>query len=304
MTDLSELNSRFAIPGQLQFSQRGEGIVVAELSNDFGSADIALQGAQVLSWVPQQSAPVFWLSEAAVFRKGQAIRGGVPICWPWFGPHETEPSFPNHGFARTRDWTFVQCRSLPGGQTELLLRLGFDEDLQDYWPHQTPIELNLVLGKSLEISLNTRNLSAGPVTITEALHAYFAVDDIRRVSVYGLEDKEYLDSVDSSRRKRQEGVVAISGETDRVYVNTPDVCLIDDPLVGRRIRIAKQGSRSTVVWNPWIEKSQRLGDMGTEAYRHMLCLETTNAAQDRVSIAPGGQHCLKAEYSVDALSEY
>ncbi len=299
MTDLAALNGRFAIPGTLVFREGPGGLLVIEVNNQAATALIALQGAQVMRWAPRGENPVIWLSGAARFAPGKSIRGGAPVCWPWFGAHPTEAGFPAHGYARTLSWEVVRSEVLNAEQTRLLFKLVETAATRAWWPHHTPLECRITVGGTLELELVTRNQDRAPVTISEALHTYFEVGEVSQVQVLGLEDGEYLDKVDGFRRKTQSGPIGISGEVDRVYVNNSNACVISDPVLQRRILIDKRGSESTVVWNPWIDKAVQLGDMGDEGYRHMLCVESGNAADNVVDIAPGDEHRLWVSYRVE-----
>ena len=300
IADYSELNARFGIPHQVNFKEGPGGLAVAEVNNSRASAVIALQGAQVMSWAPHGAQPVIWLSPAAKFTPGKSMRGGVPVCWPWFGPHVGEAGFPAHGFARTAQWAPLKTEALAEGGTRLVFALSAGEHSRAQWPHATPLECHISVGDTLEIDLVTRNDGAAPVTIGQALHTYFTVSDIRRVTVIGLDGCPYLDKVDGGKRKRQSGAVYFDGETDRIYLDSSEDCVIEDPGLQRRIRISKHGSRSTVVWNPWMDKAAKMGDMGDDGYLRMLCVESANAADDVVSIAPGAEHHLWVRYSLEA----
>lgn len=298
--DFSALNARFGVPGQLSFKEGPGGLAVAEVANSQATAVIALQGAHVMSWTPRGARPVIWLSPAAKFAPGKSIRGGVPVCWPWFGPHAADAALPAHGYARTTPWEVMHSEALAGGATRVVFRLLENETTRAQWPHATPVECRITVGASLEIELVTRNAGAAPVTIGQALHTYFEVSDIRRVTVAGLDGCPYLDKVDGGQRKRQAGPVSFSGEVDRIYLDSLADCVIEDPDARRRIVISKRGSRSTVVWNPWIEKAAKMGDLGDDGYLRMLCVESANAADDTVTLAPGAEHRLWVNYAVEA----
>lgn len=297
--DYAALNARYGIGNQVVFKEGPGGLALVEVKGVHGSAAVALQGAQLLSWMVRSAPALVWLSPAANYVEGKSVRGGVPICWPWFGPHPMQPSFPTHGFARTLPWDIVETQILPQGETHLAFQFTPGEATSKWWPHASRVECHMVIGEALEMELVTYNLSRDTITITEALHTYFGVSDIRQVRVLGLEGIEYLDKVGGGR-KRQEGAITFDGETDRVYLNTTDACVIDDPGHRRRIHITKHGSRSTVVWNPWIEKAAKLGDLGEDGYLHMLCVESANAIDDAVTVAPGAEHRLRVRYSVEA----
>jgi dihydroxy-acid dehydratase len=298
--------ARFAIPGQLSFRTGAGGLVYADIDNAGGRATICLQGAHLVSFRPKsQHTPVVWVSDAAKFAPGKSIRGGAPVCWPWFGAHPSEASFPGHGFARTVAWQVVGSRKRNDARTEITLELLENEQTRKQWPHPTRLTLTVVVGERLEMRLTTTNTGDAPIEIGEALHTYFHISDVGAISVEGLEGGDYHDKVDNFARKTQRGAVAFAGEVDRVYVDTAAECVIVDPGLGRRIRVAKSGSQSTVVWSPWTDKAQQMGDMGQgrsgAGWREMVCVESGNAMDNVVAVAPGESHTLAVTYSVEAL---
>lgn len=301
MQDSAALNARYGIPEQLSFKVVAGGLIVAEVNNAHATASIALQGAHLMTWAPKGELPVIWLSRDAKPAPGKSIRGGVPICWPWFGPHASEPKFPGHGFARTVPWSVVDTQKLGNGATRLVFRLVHSDATRAQWPHPSEVEIHMVVGTTLEFDLVTRNTGGAAITVGDALHTYFEVGDVSKVKVHGLDGCPYLDKVDGGARKQQSGPVTIAGEVDRIYLNSIADCVIEDAVLKRRIRIAKQGSASSVVWNPWIEKAAKMGDLGEKGYLNMLCVESTNADADVVSIVPGAEHHLWVRYSVEAL---
>ena len=299
-TDIAALNARFGIAGQVVFKQGQGGLDVVEVNNAHSSASILLQGAHLMTWAPKGEKPVIWMSRDAKYVPGKSVRGGVPVCWPWFGPHAKEASFPGHGFARTVMWEMIGTKALPEG-TWLAFRLVPTEATRAQWPHQSEVVLQMVIGKTLDMDLATWNTGKKPITIGDALHTYFEVGDVRYAKVHGLHLIDYLDKVDGGKKKQQLGPVIVGSEVDRVYLNTADTCVIEDTKLARRIRISKQGSRSTVVWNPWIEKANKMGDLGPDGYLNMICVESTNAADDVVTLAPGAEHHLWVRYSVEPI---
>jgi glucose-6-phosphate 1-epimerase len=302
--DAATLNAHHGIPDQLSFTETSGGLIVAEIDNAHATATIALQGAHLMTWTPKSAGQsVIWLSQAAKLAPGKSIRGGVPICWPWFGPHPVEPGFPGHGFARTVPWSVVETQKLVNGATRLVFRIVHSDSTRAQWPHPTELEIHMVVGPTLDIDLVTRNTGQAAIRIGDALHTYFEVGDVREVKVHGLDGCTYIDKVDADKRKRQIGPVTIAGEVDRIYLDSTADCVIEDPRLRRRIRIAKKGSASTVVWNPWTEKAAKMGDLGEEGYLNMLCVESTNADADQVDLAPGAEHHLWVSYSVEALGE-
>lgn len=292
---LGSLNSRFGLAARLHFADSGCGLSVAQITTPQASARVALQGAHVLAWQPTGQSPVLWVSRAAIYAPGHAVRGGVPVCWPWFGARD---GLPAHGFVRTRRWQVRAASQDAAGQ--VVLRLGMRDDARTraLWDFAFDLELSVTVGPSLRLALSTRNTGAAPFTITQALHSYFCVGDIAQTSVKGLDGCDYLDKVQDFAPARQKGAVEFTGETDRIYTDTTTDCVIEDSASGRSIRVAKQGSTSTVVWNPWCEREKAIADMAAGEHRHMLCVETCNAGPDQITLAPGDSHTLAATISV------
>lgn len=296
MSQLEDLRRRFAGADFLSFTEPAPGFVALRVTTAFATASIALQGAHVMTWQPTGQAPVIWLSPQAKFAPGKSIRGGVPLCWPWFGPHASEPGYPGHGFARTIPWQLVAARKLPDGRVHLEFEPVMNDAARAQWPHAATVRYGVTVGQELEVALATTNTGSVSFELGQALHTYFEIGDIRQASVAGLAGCTYIDKVDGGQRKRQEGALSFSGETDRVYLGSAGCCEIHDPLLGRRLLITSTGSRSTVVWNPWSEKAEKMGDFGPEGHLHMVCVETANAADDTIALAPGETHCMAAQY--------
>jgi glucose-6-phosphate 1-epimerase len=286
------LNARYGLPGKLRIHDAAPGIPIIEITTADATARIAVQGGQVLEWQPKGQRPVLWVSKAAVYQSGKGVRGGVPVCWPWFGPGPE--GMPAHGFVRTRMWEVRETREDLAKSVFVRLGIKNDESTWAMWNHAFDLELIVTVGAALKIELITRNMGTVPFTISDALHTYFRVGDIHQTQVTGLENVTYLDKVHEFARTPQIGPILFSGETDRIYVNTTGDCLIHDVGLDRVVRVAKSGSTSTVVWNPWIEKEKTFSDMASGEYQDMLCVETTNAGEDEISVPPGRKHSLVA----------
>ncbi|MHB8915422.1 MAG: D-hexose-6-phosphate mutarotase [Thiobacillus sp.] len=299
--------AQFAIPGHLSFRVGAGGLTYADIDNDGGRATICLQGAHLVSYRPKsQQHPVVWVSEDAKFAPGKSIRGGAPVCWPWFGAHVSETGFPAHGFARTVPWEVIHARRRNDAKTEITLQLVDNEQTRAQWPRATRLQVTVIVGETLEMRLATTNLGNASLEIGEALHTYLQIGDIGKIQVSGLDGASYFDKVDNFAKKTQRGDIRFDGEVDRVYVNTQADCVIEDPQLQRRIRIAKTGSDATVVWTPWLEKAQQMGDMGPGqqaqgGWREMVCVESVNAMDNIVSIAPGATHMMAVTYSVESI---
>ncbi|HEU0189610.1 MAG TPA: D-hexose-6-phosphate mutarotase [Gallionella sp.] len=303
MTTRQLLNTQFGIPGQLVFREDASGLVIAEITNPLATASLCLQGAHLMTWQPRsQAAPMVWLSRDSKLAVGKSIRGGVPVCWPWFGAHASEPGFPAHGYARTVPWQVIESGAEPNGATRLTLRLTESEKTRAMWPHDARLDLTVIISDTLRMELATENTGKSDFIISQALHAYFRIGDIGAVRVTGLSGCNYWDKAGGSTLKKQEGVIQFAGETDRVYINTASECVIEDSRLKRRIRIAKSGSLSTVVWTPWTAKADRMGDLGQpDGWREMVCVESANAIENSVKVAAGAKHTLIVEYSTEPL---
>jgi glucose-6-phosphate 1-epimerase len=240
-----------------------------------------------------------WASRHSYFTPGKAIRGGIPVCWPWFASHPADPGKPAHGFARTSQWSVLDSELTSEGAIRLRLGLTDATATRALWPHPFQLELRVTVGAALQVELLIRNPGDTTFTCTDALHSYFSVSDNTNVTITGLESTAYLDKVAGNQRREQSGPITISGETDRVYLDTSADCLIIDPGWQRQIRVAKQGSRTTVVWNPWAEKARQMADFGAEEYRQMVCVETANAADEVITVPAGGEHGLQTTISIE-----
>jgi len=287
-----------ALPGELSFVRGHGGLDFVEIENELGRSSIALQGAHVMGFQACGKQPLLWLSKAVRYAPGKSIRGGIPVCWPWFGPHPTEPNAPAHGVARTARWAPVETLSLPDGGTRLVLTLPRPAG------RPTPtdaldVRLTIEVGQDLTLELETFNRGEEAYRLTQALHSYFLVGDVRQVEVRGFDQCTYIDKVNGGALV-QTGPVTISSEVDRIYIGCPDEYSIFDPLLDRTISISSKGSNSAVIWNPWEEKAERLGDMGESGHLNMVCVESTNAASDGIDLSQGARHCLSARYSYTA----
>jgi glucose-6-phosphate 1-epimerase len=297
MTDQIEaLNARFALADHVVFQVGENGLPKASIHNALATAEVYLQGAQVTAFRPQGPVAnphdVLWLSPLAQFETGKAIRGGVPIIWPWFGPLASDSNKPQHGFARTAEWQVTATEALADGTTRLQLQLTDNAATRALWPHVFALCMTIDVGTELRIDLTCRNTGDESFVAGGALHSYFALGDVANMRIEGLAGREYIDQLDGHRIKPQSGAVRITQAVDRIYLDTEDVCVIHDDTWSRQVRISKQGSRSTVVWNPWVEKGKAMSDFSDQGYRNMVCIEAANAADDVYRLAPGEEHTL------------
>jgi glucose-6-phosphate 1-epimerase len=289
----ANLAERFAIPNALRFEEGPGGLTRAVISTPAADAEIYLHGAHVTHWKPRGAEPVLFLSSKSFYEQGKAIRGGVPIVFPWFGPRGDGEAGPMHGFARTMEWSVDGTKLREDGSVEIALGLEPNEVTRGFGYDAFHLRFRLTAGERLKMELETRNDAAEPLVFQEALHTYFAAADIYRVWVSGLEDTVYIDKTDGFQRKGQGSEpIHITSEIDRVYVNTTSTCVIADPALGRRILVEKSGSDATVVWNPWADKIKSFADMAPDDWKHMICVETANAGDHSIHLAPGALHTL------------
>jgi D-hexose-6-phosphate mutarotase len=276
------------------------GLPVVGVDNQWATARISLQGGNVMEYTPRGEKPVLWVSSQSYFAQGKPIRGGVPICWPWFGAHPSNTVLPAHGFARLCLWSVAGSRELSDGSSEVTLKLNSCDVPPQFKAQSFLLHFVITVGSRLTMALEMTNTGTETLHISGALHTYFNISDIDGVSVDGLDGARSFDSL-TGREVIQQGSILFNAEFDRVFLDTESECVINDPGYSRKIRIAKSGSRSAIVWNPWIEKAKRMPDFGDDEYRTMLCVETANARDDRRAIAPGATHTLKAIISKENL---
>jgi glucose-6-phosphate 1-epimerase len=302
--DIDALNAEFGIDGTLRIVAGRGGFTMIEVYNGLANALISPYGGQVLSYCPAGVAQdLLFVSERAFFAPGKGIKGGVPICWPWFGADAAGQGRPAHGFARSVPWSILATSALPSGATRITLGLADDADTQVLWPHHFNLLVEVTVGATLGVELITRNAGDQPFQITQGLHTYFRVGDATRVRLLGLDGCSYIDKAAGAKDAivTQAGPVTVAAEVNRIYESVPPVLTLEDPVLGRRIRIASRHSATCVVWNPWIETSRAMADLDDRDYRIMLCVETVNTASEVIGVPGGGEARLAAEYAVEPL---
>ena len=272
---------------------------------------VARQGAHIFSYQRDGEQPLIWPNPEAVFTQGKGIRTGVPVCWPWFGVFDRNPQSVKamrqsdqpagaHGFVRTALWELA-ASALEGEALRVDLVLPVPTGGFPGWPHEVDLKLSLLLDDQLHIHLTSHNRGNDTVTLSQALHTYFAVSDVRKVHVEGLDGAAYIDTADNWATKQQAGLLHFTGETDRIYLDTPAQLSIVDKDWQRRIQLTAEGSTSTVIWNPWTERAKAFDDMADDGWTGMLCIETANVLDDVVSLTLGESHTLGVSISAVAL---
>jgi D-hexose-6-phosphate mutarotase len=271
------------------------------LTSPDAEALVYLNGAHLAHWKPAGQEEVLFMSKESHFAAGKAIRGGVPIIFPWFGGRSGHPESPAHGFARTMNWNVAACEQRPDGGCAMTLELLSNDATRATWPHDFSLRFTIAAGKKLTMTLTVANTGAGPFTFEEALHTYLAIGDIAKTSITGLAGVTYIDKVDGFKKKQQgPEPIVISGETDRVYLATKSPCVVTDSAWNRKITVAKENSDATVVWNPWIAKAKAMADFGDDEWPQMVCVETCNVADHAITLQPGQSHAMTAIIGLSA----
>jgi len=305
--DVSHLKQRFERDGVAVEVGNG-GLLKVVVRNNSCQGEAYLQGAQVTDWRPGsfergQFGPVLFVSSRSAFEKGKAIRGGIPLCFPWFGPPVAPQTGPQHGFARSVEWTLAAVRNGPGkSSTSLVFELESDDATRAIWPFDFHATYTVTFGTALGLSLDVTNTGKQPFTFSEALHTYFAVGDVRLVRIEGLDGVEYVSKIEGDVRiKQPSGAISLVGETDRVYLNSPNTVRMIDPTLGRVLINSKHDSNTTVVWNPWEAKSVAQTGLASGEWLKMLCVESANSHENSVTLAPGQKHAMHASVDVEKL---
>jgi glucose-6-phosphate 1-epimerase len=296
--NITELDRKFGIPGVAQISDGNGGLPRVRVTGPAAAGETYLHGAHVTSWRPAGAEEVLFLSPHSIWADGHAIRGGVPVCFPWFGDKADDPKAPAHGFVRTKAWQLGSIERTTDGAVAVSMVTASDESTKHWWPADFRLLHRATFGSELVLELTTTNTGSTALRLEEALHAYHRVGDAAQVLLSGLDGVHYLDKTDSYREKSQQGDVVITAETDRVYLDTRHPLEISDPVLQRRIRVSKENSLTTVVWNPWSEKARAMSDLGEDQWKQMLCVETSNVGSFAVELAPGEQHTMTARVRV------
>ncbi|MFL6170438.1 MAG: D-hexose-6-phosphate mutarotase [Ornithinibacter sp.] len=268
------------------------------VENSACTGEVFDQGAQVTRWAPAGSDPVLYVSSALRLEEGRAIRAGVPVCWPWFGPGRLAGMQPAHGFARTSTWDLVEVADRDD-ETTVVHRLTSDEATSAHWPHPYCAEVRTRFGRALEVSLSVTNTGDEAVDYEDALHAYLVVGDVHRVRVEGLDGASLLDKVTGTQRVQQ-GDLTFAGETDAVYRASGPVTL-HDPALRRRLLVTTEGASNLVVWNPWAAKAAEAADIGDDDWERFVCIEGANTFENAVVLQPGESHTTTYRVEVQPL---
>jgi len=299
MIDIDELDEQFSIEGEVGFAELEEDLVFITVSNKYADADICLYGAHITSFRPHKSMDLLWMSPESSFEVGKAIRGGIPVCFPWFGPHKTDPDKPQHGFARLMYWDVAATSTNAAGETIVKLELNSSEETKAYWPHDFCAEMIIVVGKTLVETLKVTNTSSELFDYTCALHSFFSLSAIESISIEGLKGLTYYNQNTGENGIQEEEILEIQEPVTRHYLNTETPVVIADSAFRRRIKVDKKGSKVTTVWNPGAETCAKIVDLPDDAYETFVCVEATNAFDYPVHLAPGESFETSAIIGID-----
>ncbi len=297
---LSDLNRRFEIPGIAKIVDGRGGLPCIQVTAPRASGEIYLHGAHVTSWQPAGAEEVLYVSSKSKWHDGTAIRGGVPVCFPWFSTRAEDLHSPAHGLVRTKSW---QLEGITHADHDVTVALSSsaDEATQKTWFGDFHLLFCATFGEQLRLELIVTNHGTSSFRFEEALHSYFRVGNIAAAKLRGLNGATYIDKTDAQREKHPHGDIVLAAETDRIYRNTLATVEIEDPAARRRILVAKEDSRDTVVWNPWSEKAKGMSDLGADEWRQFVCVETCNIGDHAITLAPAQAYTITALISVSAL---
>lgn len=300
------MHNDFGIKDKLVFATGHGGLTMGTINTDVCTASFYLHGAHVTNWQPAGHEPVLYLSTRSNYAPGKAIRGGIPIIWPWFGAKtigDPKGSPPAHGFARNRPWDIIATSISDGGAVRVTLTLPPQHESSDKPCLDEFNDLRAVcemeFGETLRMALQVTNTGAEAITYEQAFHSYFAVSDISKTQVQGLKGIDYLDKVDSFKQKTQkDDVVTFNSEVDRPYLDCSGAVTIDDKASQRKIIINRDHSNSVIVWNPGLETAAKLSDLDADGWQHFVCVEAGNVAKNAVTLPPGNTHTMSMAVSV------
>ncbi len=299
--NIEAVNQQYGIKEVANFSQEENGLIFLTINNSFASAHIALYGAQILSYKPLDQPDVLWVSDHSHFKVGKAIRGGIPVCFPWFGPHQTDKTKPQHGFARTSNWQVQAVQQLANGATDIQLMLEQSDEILKLWPFRFKAVINFVVGATLQVTLKVTNTGTAPFQYSDALHTYFNISDIAAIDLYGFDNSPYYEAFGDKLFHQKKTSLHPGVENNRRYIQHSGEAVITDPGYNRNIRIGKTGSKVTVLWNPGPITSKNFNDMPPDGYKNFICIEPANAYAgiDMIDLAPGEDFSISTTIKID-----
>ena len=301
--NVASLNRTYSRHKKLFFEEGPGGFPLVQIRTERGSATLAMYGAQLIAFKPAHAEhDLFYLSDDAVYQAGKAIRGGAPLCWPWFGADPDDVGHQAHGFVRNMFWELLDTRIHDNVVSATFGIESSHVTHHEWWDHDFKLRKTITVGDELTVSLTTENLDDEPLRFSEALHSYLLVGDVTQATVKGLDKTEYLDKTLGFAQDTQQGDITIDDEFDRIYLQSPIATEVIDPVLNRKVRIQQQGAENFVVWNPWHDKAEQLQDMPAEDYKSFICVETANALDHSVTIPAGHSHTMEVNYKIEPLT--
>jgi glucose-6-phosphate 1-epimerase len=297
---IEALNKQFSLPNVLTFNEGKGGLSMININSRHASAKISLYGAQILSYVPNGQKDILWMSEQSLFETGKAIRGGVPLCFPWFGTHPDDKTKPQHGFARLQEWSLISVEESADEIVIVTLSLQESPFSLEMWPHPFKAIAAFRIGKKLEIKFTVTNTGNESFEYSDALHTYFNISDISAINIEGLQNASYYEGFGMDLKTQQTQLLSFDGETNRRYVHQNNDCIIIDPGYNRKIYAGKTGSNVTVIWNPAEATAKTMTDIHPGGYKTYVCSEPANAYPgiDMINLAPGESHTISTSIQI------
>ena len=297
-SNTAALNRRFGLDNRLHFSEGCSGLARAELCYQEARLELYLQGAHVTRYQPATNHEVLWMSHTAVYATGKALRGGIPLCWPWFGAHPENPDRPQHGYARSSLFS-VRSTSADAQSTSIILALDPAAAPYPEWRDRAQLEVEFRLSDSLWMEMRTSNVADSALTLSNAWHTYFSISGRDRVTLPAVTGLTYLDKSQRYRQLVQTDAIVIRGEVDRVYLAPPVEIELLDAARRTSTSISTWGSRNLVVWNPGEANAKTMADFDDRGFEQMLCIEPANALDQSVQVKPGECHRLGQQITLN-----
>lgn len=292
MATIETLNEQYGIAGKVTFEKGNGGLTFIRVTTKDATVAISLYGAQLLSFIPNNQKDIIWMSERSLFEEGKAIRGGIPLCFPWFGPHPADKTKPQHGFARLYYWDVKEVTQISDDTIMVRLSLQQSSATRSLWPYDFTAIATFTISSSLDVKLTVTNTGNESFEYSDALHTYFNISNIDTIAIEGLQDAAYYDGFGKELKTQNPHLLYFNTETNRRYVNTVSGCMIHDKGYNRKISVEKTGSKVTVVWNPAAETTKTISDMAPNGYETFVCVEPANAyaGVDMITLSPGQNH--------------
>jgi len=285
--DIAALNERFGLERRLRFTEGKSGMTKVELTFDQARLELYLQGAHITRYQPAAGIEVLWMSDSALYQPGKALRGGIPLCWPWFGAHAYHSDMPQHGYARTSQFQISSTRA-DHQVTSIILTLDAAQTpLPDF-----ALEFEIRLSDVLWMEMRSQNLSASTLTLSNALHSYFAISNRQQVTIPSVTQLTYLDKPQNYRSQQQTSAIIFDSEVDRVYQAPPARIDFFDQERNINTSIESWGNNNLVIWNPGEQKARQMNDFDDNGFEQMICIEPANALAQSVNLLPGEYHRL------------